>query len=446
MTQAGPEDLLAIADAACRAAMRAGADFADASVERGRSMSVAVEKNALKSSDTRGWASISVRAFSAGATGWASVSGTGLVAARGAGRKAAELARAAESDPGFVDLVHPAAYPDVAGLFDPRLVEVTAVEVAGWITGNIDGARGVVDDALVTGTARASWWEWALANNLGVAVTQPGTSATVNLQVVIRRGDDVGSYHEWDAARSLAQFAPGAVGPAAATEALRYLDSRRMKTGTLPVVFGPSAAAAFLQGVCAAASAEEVQRNRSFLVGKKEARIAAECLTLVDDPLIAGGLSSAVSDGDGFPHVRVPLVKEGVLQTYLHNHYTANKSGERNTGHSTRGGIACTNIIPSLGVRTASQIIAEVTDGVYVALAQPHPDTASGQMSALVDAGFRIKNGQLTYPLKNTMIAGLAPELLLGLDAISSDYRAEPGRVLPTLRLQGVRVASGEGA
>jgi predicted Zn-dependent protease len=65
-------------------------------------------------------------------------------------------------------------------------------------------------------------------------------------------------------------------------------------------------------------------------------------------------------------------------------------------------------------------------------------------VSALVDAGFRIKNGQLTYPLKNTMIAGHGLEMLANLDAVSSDYRAEPGRVLPTIRVQGVRVASGE--
>ena len=118
-----------------------------------------------------------------------------------------------------------------------------------------------------------------------------------------------------------------------------------------------------------------MQRNRSFLVGKKGARIASAALTLVDDPLIAGGLSSNLSDDDGFPHARVTLVQEGVLQSYLHNHYTARKSGETNTGHSTRNGIACTNLCPALGAKTAQELIAEVEEGLYVALAQPRPDT-----------------------------------------------------------------------
>ena len=60
------EDLLKLAQVACEAARRAGADFADASVERGRKMSVAVEESAVKSCDTRHWASVSVRAFARG--------------------------------------------------------------------------------------------------------------------------------------------------------------------------------------------------------------------------------------------------------------------------------------------------------------------------------------------------------------------------------------------
>lgn len=441
---ASQEELLKIAHIACEAARRAGAEFADASVERGRTRSVAVEENAIKSCDTRHWASVSVRAFAKGATGWSSVSGLTQQAARRAGRQAAELARAAESDPDFVDLVGPAAYPEVGGLFDPELARISAAEVSEWMTGNVDEARQVAPEAALTGSAEAEWREWALVNNLGVAVFQMSTNAWISAQVVIRRGDEVGSFYEWDAARSRAELQPRGIGAAAAHEALRYLESRTMRTGTLPVVFGPMAAKAFLRGLCEAASAEEVQRNRSFLGGRRGERIASEHVTLVDDPLIPGGLSSGISDGDGFPHRRVTLVESGVLQTYLHSHYTARKAETRNTGHSTRGGIACTNVIPALGVKTAAQMIAEVNDGIYVALGRPQPDTASGRVSALVDAGFRIKNGQLTYPLKNTMIAGHGLEMLANLDAVSSDYRAEPGRVLPTIRVQGVRVASGE--
>jgi PmbA protein len=312
------------------------------------------------------------------------------------------------------------------------------------VTENIDRARAVSDDAVVGGSTEARQQEWALVNNRGVRVAQQGTSVSLSANVVLRRNDDVGSFYEWDVARLLDDLEPEELGDAAAKEALKYLNSRTIRTGTMPVVFGPLASRAFLVGLCAAASAEEVQRQRSFLVGKKGEPVASELVTLVDNPLIPAGLASGICDGDGFPHRRTTVVERGVLRSYLHSNYTAKKAGEENTGHSTRGGIAPTNVIPTLGEKTAAEIIGEVEDGIYVTLGQPNPDTASGQVSALVDAGFRIERGELTYPLKNTMVAGHALELFQNIDAVSSDYRSEPGMVLPTIRVQGVRVASGE--
>lgn len=438
------DDLIELSEIACREAVRAGADFADGSASRARELSVEVEKNAIKSSDARTWGHISVRAFASGGTGWWSASSISQRGAREAGRRAAELAKAAEPDPDFVDLVDPAPYPEVEGLYDERVTGLDASELAGWITGNIDSAREIAEDAIVAGGAHASSREWALANNLGVRVAQRGTSASVSVHVVVRRNDDVGSFYEWDAARLLSDLELEGIGARATKEALKYLSSRTMRTASLPVVLGPLASRAFLMGLCGAASAEEVQRDRSFLIGRLGDAIASPCLTLADDPLIPGGLSSAICDGDGFPHRRTGLIDRGVLQTYLHSNYTAKKSGEENTGHSTRGGISATNVIPGLGDKTAEEIIGEVDDGVYVALGSPSADSASGQVSAMVDAGFRIEKGRLSYPLKKTMIAGQMLELLRNLDAVSSDCRQEPGMVLPTVRVAEMRVASGE--
>ncbi len=444
MTREATDDLPKIAEIACQAAIKAGAEFADSFVERGRDLSVSVEKNAVDLSSARTRASVSVRAFVAGGTGWWSASTTSEDAAREAGRMAAELAKAAESDPDFVSLVIPAPYPEVAGLYDEKVASLEAPEVACWITQNIDSALSFASDAIVSGWAESSWRQTALVNSLGVKASEQATHASVSVQVVIRRNGDVGSFYEWDAARCLKDLEPGELGARAAAEAAKYLKSRPIRTATLPVVFGPLAGRGLVLGLCAAASAEDVQRKRSFLVGRLGDRIASEHLTLVDDPLIPGGLSSAPFDGDGFPHKQMTLVDRGFLRTYLHSNYTANKSGEPNTGHATRVGIAPTNIRPKLGERTGAELIGEVEEGIYVVLGHPSPDTASGQISALVDAGFKIEKGELTYPLQSTMVAGQALEVLGAIDAISSDYREEPGVILPTVRVSSMRVASGE--
>jgi len=444
MSQARTDDLLRVAEIACEAAIKAGAEFADAFAERGRDLSVSVEKNAIGSTDARLRSSISVRAFVAGGTGWWSASTVSEETAREAGLKAAELARVAEPDPDFVSLVSPAPYPLVEGLYDEQLASLGGSDVASWMIDNIDSALGVAPDAVVSGQAEAHAREHALVNSSGVRAAQRTTHAAIYTQVLLRRNGDVGTYYEWDSARRLADLAPTGLGAKAAAEAAKYLGSRTIKTATLPVVFGPLAGRAIFLGLCSAASAEDVQRKRSFLVGKKDEAIASEHVTLVDDPLAPGGLFSGTFDGDGAAHRPVTLVDRGILRTYLHSNYTANKSGEPNTGHATRVGIAPTNIRPTPGAKTAAEIIGEVDDGIYVVLGQPSPDTASGQISALVDAGFRIERGELTYPLKSTMVAGHALEWLRNLDAVSSDYREEPGLILPTVRIPSVRVASGD--
>jgi len=444
MSQARTDDLLRVAEIACEAAIKAGAEFADAFAERGRDLSVSVEKNAIGSTDARLRSSISVRAFVAGGTGWWSASTVSEETAREAGLKAAELARVAEPDPDFVSLVSPAPYPLVEGLYDEQLASLGGSDVASWMIDNIDSALGVAPDAVVSGQAEAHAREHALVNSSGVRAAQRTTHAAIYTQVLLRRNGDVGTYYEWNSARRLADLAPTGLGAKAAAEAAKYLGSRTIKTATLPVVFGPLAGRAIFLGLCSAASAEDVQRKRSFLVGKKDEAIASEHVTLVDDPLAPGGLFSGTFDGDGAAHRPVTLVDRGILRTYLHSNYTANKSGEPNTGHATRVGIAPTNIRPTPGAKTAAEIIGEVDDGIYVVLGQPSPDTASGRISALVDAGFRIEKGELTYPLKSTMVAGHALEWLRNLDAVSSDYREEPGLILPTVRIPSVRVASGD--
>jgi PmbA protein len=178
-------------------------------------------------------------------------------------------------------------------------------------------------------------------------------------------------------------------------------------------------------------------------VGRKGQRIASELLTISDEPLIPRGLGSGRCDGEGFPHKPITIVENGVLLTYLHNSYTANKAKEPNTGHGTRGGISPTNVIPQLGRATAAEIIADTHQGIYLNSGGVSPNSVTGEISATVDFGFKIENGRLAYPVKSTLLGIHMLKLLQHIDAISSDYREEPGMIMPTIRAQGVQVAGG---
>jgi PmbA protein len=438
------DDLLALAQRACEAAVAAGAEFADASAGRGRHLGVELEKGAIKSCDARWSAGVSVRAFVRGGQGWASSTGLDEAEALAAARTAVELARVAEPDPDFASLPEPAPHAAVDGLDDPRVAELEVGDLIRWAGANIDAARQVEPDVVVAGGVASGWGESALVNSRGVHAASRGTHLGLSIFAIVRRADDVGSFYEFDSARRLADFEPDGIGARATEEARRFLGARTVATGVLPVVFGPLAAHAIFGGLCASANAESVQRRRSYLVGRKGERVASELLTLVDDALIPAGLGSSAYDGEGVPRRPLTVVDRGVLRSWLHNSYTAHKAGEPNTGHSTRGGISPTNVNPALGDRPAEAILRDTAEGLYLPMGGISPNPASGDFSGNVDFGFKIERGQIAHPVRNTMIAGNVLELLGSLDAISSDARREPGMVMPTIRVQGLRVAGGE--
>jgi len=283
-----------------------------------------------------------------------------------------------------------------------------------------------------------------LVNSLGVEAASRGTHVGLSIFAIVKHGDDVGSYFEFDSGRRLADFEPEGIGAKAAREALRFLGARKIETGVLPIVFGPLATHGVFGSLCWNANAESIQRNRSFLIGKKGQPVASELVTLVDDALIPNGLGSSPYDGEGFPRKPLTVVENGVLLSWLHNSYTASKAKEPNTGHSTRGGIAPTNVNPRLGDILAEEIIRDTKEGLYLPAGGVSPNPVSGDFSETVDFGFKIENGELAYPVKNTMIAGNALEFLRSLDAISSDAREEPGTLMPTIRVQNVKVAGAD--
>jgi len=156
-------------------------------------------------------------------------------------------------------------------------------------------------------------------------------------------------------------------------------------------------------------------------------------------------MASGSWDREGAVRKKVTVVEEGVLVNHLHGSYTAHKAGEENTGHGNRwGGVAPTNVLPELGTSTGSEIISDTKEGIYVNMGSVSPHPVHGEISATIDFGYKIENGELAYPLRNTMLGINVFDLLNNLDAISSDYREEPGIIMPTIRVQNVKVAGSD--
>jgi len=439
------KNLLEISRMACDVAKREGAEFVDVVASRGRSTRVELEKGAIKSTDARWNFGVSIRAFVKGGLGSSSSSGTfvedDIISAA---KYAAELAKVAEPDPDFVSLPSPAMYQEVTGLYDEKIARIGVKEIIEYATSNIDSALSVREDAIISGGSSAGFGESALVNSLGVESEEKYSYIGVSISATIKQDDDVGIYFESNGGRVLSDFKPEGIGAKATEEAIKFLGAQHIETKVMPVVFGPFASTDLFYSLCYNANAEDIQRRRSYLIGMKGEQVASELVTLLDDPLYPRGMSSQRHDGEGYPSKPLIVVERGVLKSYLHNSYTANKAREENTGHSTRGGISPTNVRPSLGKLTAAEIIKDTQEGLYINMGSLSPNSVTGELSATVDFGFKIENGELAYPVKSCLIGANMVELMKSIDAVSKDYREEPGVVMPTIRAQNVQVAGGK--
>jgi PmbA protein len=370
--------------------------------------------------------------------------------ARTASEWAVENARVTRPDPDFKALPGPLTAPTVGGLFDPAVEALEAGELVEIAVRSIDAARALERDVVLNGSAgRAASWT-GFANSEGVETLGRDTVVHMSAMAVVKRpGDDVGSFFDYRYSRSLADFDPEGVSRAATEHARRFLGAKRLPTGRMDLVLGPLASHfLFSYGVGMGLNAESIQRDRSCFIGKRGRKIGPDFLTLTDDPLIAGGIRSRPTDAEGTPSRKLVLVRNGVLETYLHNAYTANKGGEENTGHADFHGIrrppviSPTNMIPTLGDRTAKAILRDTKKGIYVDMGFLFPNPATGDISGGVDFGFLVEGGEKVHSVKNTMIGTNIFEVLSHMDAISSDYRQDdPGSILPTVRVRDIQVA-----
>jgi len=442
-------DLLDIAQAAVQAAMSSGAEWADAAVTSGRSVGVMVENSSLTECEVVRDCGIGVRAFHRGGMGSSTTTMLDEASARQTGEQSAAMAKATHGDPDFVALPAPAKFDEVPGRWDDAVAGLPADQVVQWCQMAIEEAKDVAGDVALSGGAGLDCTQRALASSTGVAVASRGTNVSASFFAVVARQDDVGSYFEYDAARQLTQFEPEGIGRKATLEALRFMGARHIESGRMAILLGPMAVCSMLSATISAANAEGVQRNRSFMIGKEGLSIAAEGLTVREEPFVPAGLSSAAVDGEGVPKKARALIDHGVLTTYLHNSYTANKAKVENTAHAVRGGsspsvsIGTANLQVDRGGLTEAELIAQIDDGLYISYGGLEPDSSTGDVSATVDFGFRIQNGELVYPVKTTMIGSNIFELLQAIDAVSSDYREEPGIIVPSLRIGDVMVIGG---
>jgi PmbA protein len=193
--------------------------------------------------------------------------------------------------------------------------------------------------------------------------------------------------------------APVEMGKAAATRALGMLGAKKTQTATLPVIIENRAVPNVLDGLLEAMSGRNIQQKQSFLADKKGQKVASEQLTLIDDPLLAGGLGTRPFDADGFAARPRTMIDAGVLKDFYIDWYYSRKLGwEPTTGSSS-------NLIIPPGKRSVGEIMKDLGRGILVTgFIGGNSNSTTGDASIGI-FGRMFENGEIVHAVAEMNIA-----------------------------------------
>lgn len=346
----------------------------------------------------------------------------------------AELTRASEPDVHFHSLPSPETCPQVEGLTGKGLSDLTLDKIlllGNRITRFFQDKAG---DAVLTGNLSLLRKKISLVNSQGISLEKEEAIFYLEAEVIKWEKGEAGSAVDFLYVRDLSRLDWERLLLDLYKKARLSLRRRKLPSGVYPAVFSPLSTFLLLRTLGGSLDAESIYRKRSFMVGKLGEKIARKNIVLYDDPLIPGGIYSSPFDGEGVPHRRITLIDKGILQTYLHNSYTAHRDKVENTAHaSPDGGISPTNLILERGKRLTREWFRDIDRGIYLDFLSLSPHPVSGDFSQPLDFAFIIEKGEIKEALEGAMVGGNFLRLLTRIREISSDWRDFPGNPTPSL-------------
>ena len=431
-----------------RSATRAGADAADAVYGASGGRDVSVRLGKLEDVGGSEGAEIGLRIFIGSRSATASSGDLSTEALSVLVERTIAMARAAPEDPyaglapeAFLTSGPFADFDSDDGVdVDPEALKTRALmaEDAARAVPGVTNSQG--------GSASVSWAVSAIATSTGFAGSTQGRSHSVSASVLAETGDAMERDYAYHSVRHLAELDdPAAIGREAGERAVARLNSVRLKSGPMPVIFDPRVGPSLIGHLMGAITGSAIGRKTSFLLDALGTAIFASDVTIIDDPWLPRGFRSRAFDAEGLPTHPRNLIDGGVLTQWIAESASARQIGIDPTGHATRGisgapGAGASNLRMLAGTVTPAELMADIADGFYVTeLIGMGVNGLTGDYSRGA-SGFRIRDGLRAEAVSEVTIAGNLRAMFAALTP-ADDLHLRYAVNTPTIRIDGMTIA-----
>ena len=218
-----------------------------------------------------------------------------------------------------------------------------------------------------------------------------------------------------------------ALGRQAARQAVTMLHAVECPAGTFPVVMDGGFGGVIFHEACGhSLEATGVARGNSEFANRLGTRIAAPCVTAVDDGTLAGEWGSLNGvDDEGTPARRTVLIENGILKSYLYDRANACRVPHPLTGSSRRESYAyaptsrMTNTFLAPGRDDPEEMIATMSEGLYAkTLGGGSVNPLTGEFNFAVDEGYWVRDGKILCPVRGATLVGKGSDVLMKIDRV----------------------------
>lgn len=219
------------------------------------------------------------------------------------------------------------------------------------------------------------------------------------------------------------------LGKKAATQALTMLNAPQVKGGVYDVVINNAFGGVIFHEACGhALEASSVARGLSVFAGKIGQKIAADCVTAIDDGTIPNEWGSANMDDEGHITKKNVLIENGILKSYMVDYKNSRLMNMEPTGSGRRQNYRfiptsrMTNTYIANGKDKFEDIIKNTKYGIFAKeLGGGSVNPTTGEFNFSVNEGYMIENGEITTPIRGATLIGKGNEVLMNIDMVADN-------------------------
>ncbi|WP_283685339.1 TldD/PmbA family protein [Dysgonomonas sp. Marseille-Q5470] len=207
------------------------------------------------------------------------------------------------------------------------------------------------------------------------------------------------------------------------------------KGGEMPVVMGAGSSGILLhEAIGHTFEADFNRKNISIFSDQLGKQICSSDINVVDDGTIDNARGTINFDDEGVETQKTYIVKDGVLESYLHDRISAKHYNVLPTGNGRRQSFRYAPL-PRMRVTymengsiPETDIIASVKQGVYVDnFTNGQVQIGAGDFTFFVKTGYLIENGKLTQPIKDINIIGNGAKVLTDITMVGNNLKIDEG-------------------